>query len=115
MAQVAGWEWIFAINVPIALVAIPLVLRHVADDRAAASPRTTLDLPGMALVGGGALALVWGLVRGAETGWARVDVLVALGLGVGLAAAFVTWERRTPTRCCRRACSDPAPSRRARP
>jgi hypothetical protein len=56
---------------------------------------TGLDVRGLALVGGGALGIVWGLVRGNAAGWGGVDVVAALGAGAGLVAAFVAWELRT--------------------
>ena len=55
-AVVAGisWEWIFWINVPIGLLAIPLVLTRMTESY---GPDTDLDIRGLALVtGGGARA-----------------------------------------------------------
>jgi EmrB/QacA subfamily drug resistance transporter len=86
-----SWTWIFWINVPIGLVAIPLVLTKMRESH---GPATSLDLPGLALVTGSALGLVWGLVRGNQAGWGSAEVLAALAAGVLLAVAFVAWERR---------------------
>jgi EmrB/QacA subfamily drug resistance transporter len=86
-----AWEWIFWLNVPIGLVAIPLVLRQMKESF---GPRTALDIRGLALVTGGALGIVWGLVRGNAAGWDSVEVVGSLLAGALLVAAFVRWELR---------------------
>jgi EmrB/QacA subfamily drug resistance transporter len=91
VVQGLAWEWIFWINVPIAVVAIPLVLTRMKESRGADS---SLDIPGLALVTGGALGLVWALVRGNQAGWDSPEVLGSLVLGALLVAAFVAWELR---------------------
>src|SRR5215216_4704836 len=86
-----SWEWIFWINVPIGLIAIPLVLTRM---RESFGPDSSLDIPGLVLVTGGALGFVWGLVRGNQVGWGSPEVIGALAAGALLAAAFVAWELR---------------------
>ena len=86
------WTWIFWVNVPIGLLAAPLVLARVAESH---GPKASLDFPGLGLVTGGALGLVWGLVRGNEVGWGSAEVVGTLTAGVALVIAFVAWERRT--------------------
>jgi EmrB/QacA subfamily drug resistance transporter len=93
VVQGLAWEWIFWINVPIGLVAVPLVLTKMKESHGA---DTSLDIRGLALVTGGALGLVWALVRGNEAGWASAEVLGSLALGALLVAAFVAWELRAP-------------------
>jgi EmrB/QacA subfamily drug resistance transporter len=85
------WEWIFWLNVPIGLAAVPLVLTRI---RESFGPDTGLDFPGLALVTGAAFATVWGLVRGNPAGWGSIEVVGALAAGVLLAGAFVAWELR---------------------
>ena len=93
IAQGAAWEWIFWLNVPIGLAAIPLVLRRIPESY---GRRARLDFTGLALVTGAALGIVWALVRGNAAGWGSVEVVGALAAGVVLAIAFVAWELRTP-------------------
>jgi EmrB/QacA subfamily drug resistance transporter len=86
-----SWEWIFWVNVPIGLVAIPLVLSKVKESH---GPQSALDLGGLALVSGGAFGVVWGLVRGNQAGWGSFEVVATLAGGLLLFAAFVAWELR---------------------
>ena len=85
------WRWIFWLNVPIGLVAAPLVLNRMRESN---GPATGLDFPGLGLVSAGAFGLVWGLVRGNSVGWGSIEVVGTLAAGVLLVAAFVAWELR---------------------
>ena len=87
-----AWEWIFWLNVPIGLVAIPFVLTRMQEGFGS---DTRIDTGGLLLVSAGAFGIVWGLVRGNPAGWDSAEVLVALVAGVALVVAFVAWERRT--------------------
>lgn len=91
VAQSIGWEWIFWINVPIALLTIPLILRHVEESHGS---DTSLDTRGLVLITGGAVGLVWGLVRGNTNGWTSAETLTALLVGMLLTGVFVAWELR---------------------
>ncbi|TQS39489.1 DHA2 family efflux MFS transporter permease subunit [Cryptosporangium phraense] len=86
-----AWQWIFWINVPVGLVAVPLVLRFVPESRGTARP---VDVRGAALISLAVLGLVWGVVRGEAAGWTSVEVLGALTGGAALALAFLAWETR---------------------
>src|ERR687887_412388 len=91
IAEGLNWEWIFWLNVPIGLVAIPFVLSRIEESFGG---DTGLDLPGLALVSGAAFGIVWGLVRGNSAGWESLEVLGALTTGLLLVAAFVGQELR---------------------
>jgi len=86
-----SWEWIFWVNVPIGVIAAPLVLRRMHESF---GPRVAVDLTGLALVSLGALGVVWALVRGNQIGWGSAEVLASLGAGSLLIVAFVAWELR---------------------
>src|SRR6476469_1842384 len=94
VVQGISWQWIFWLNVPIGLVLIPLAWRRLEETRGANS---SLDLRGLVLVSTGLLGIVWGLVRGNSVGWGSPEIVGAIVAGVLLTAAFVLWERRTPS------------------
>jgi EmrB/QacA subfamily drug resistance transporter len=85
------WQWIFWLNVPIGLAAVPLVLTKMKESY---GPDTGLDLRGLALVTAGALGVVSGLMRGNQVGWGSAEVLAELTVGALLLAGFIAWERR---------------------
>jgi EmrB/QacA subfamily drug resistance transporter len=86
-----NWQWIFWLNVPIGLLAVPLVLTRMKESYGS---DTGLDLRGLALVTTGTLALVWGLMRANQIGWTSVELIASLAAGVLLLAGFVAWELR---------------------
>src|SRR5262249_55013383 len=85
----------FWLNVPLGLATIPLVRLRMAESH---GPVGRLDVPGLVLAGGGALGLVWGLVRANVAGWSSVEVLGAFAAGAVLLVGFVRWELRAPQR-----------------
>jgi EmrB/QacA subfamily drug resistance transporter len=87
-----SWQAIFWLNVPVAAVAVPLVLRALPESHGRRQP---LDVLGLALVGAGVFAAVWGIVRAGDLGWGSVEVLGAVLAGVTLVAAFVRHEGQT--------------------
>lgn len=86
-----SWPWIFWLNVPLALVLIPLARAHLSES---VGPPAAIDVSGVALVTAAAFGIVWGLVRANTVGWGSVEVLVALIAGVALAVCFSLWELR---------------------
>ncbi len=91
IAEGLAWQWIFWLNVPLGLALAPLALARVQESF---GPDSGLDIRGLTLVTTGVFGLVWGLVRGNLAGWESLEVLVALGGGAALLAAFVAWELR---------------------
>ena len=91
IAQGIDWRFIFWLNVPIGIVMIPLVLRRTSESL---GPRSGVDVPGVVLVAGASLGIVWGLVRGNSAGWASAEVLIAFVLGALMLSGFVARELR---------------------
>ncbi|MFE4748824.1 MFS transporter [Streptomyces mirabilis] len=87
------WRWIFWINVPVGVVAVPLILLTL---RESSLPGVRLDLVGMVLAAAGLCAVVWGIVHGDTDGWTSAKVLGAFLGGAVLLAVFVAWEARVP-------------------
>ena len=92
VTQGLAWQWIFWLNVPIGLAAIPFVLRRIEESY---GPRARLDVTGLALVTAAAFGIVWGLMRGNTAGWGSLEVVGSLAAGVILTAVFVAFELRT--------------------
>ncbi|GAB3595328.1 MFS transporter [Microbacterium tumbae] len=92
-AVIEGWNWqaIFWINIPVAIIAIPLALFALRNDFGA---RARIDVVGAVLAATGVLALVHGIVRGNDDGWSSLGVIVELALGAALLLAFLLWQRR---------------------
>lgn len=85
-----SWQWIFWLNVPVALLAVPLVL-HVL--RESFGRRARIDVPGVVLGGVGIFAVVWAIVHGNDDGWASASVLGSLALSAVSLVAFVLRQR----------------------
>ncbi len=92
IAEGLAWQFIFWINVPIGLIAMPLAAYGLTESY---GPKARLDLPGLGLVSGGLLAVVWGLVRANELGWTSTTIVASFAIGIVLLVAFVAWEART--------------------
>ena len=89
-----SWHWIFWLNVPVGIALIPLAARKLTESF---GPRPHLDIPGLLLAAAGGFGLTWGLIRANDVGWGSAEVIGAISAGIVLIAAFLAWERRTPT------------------
>ena len=88
-----AWQWIFWLNVPVGLVLLPLAVRQLTESH---GPPRPLDLPGLGLVAAGLFGVTFGIVRATALGWTSPTVVISLGGGAALLAAFVAWELRAP-------------------
>ena len=91
VADGLAWQWIFWINLPIGLMLVPLVFSRIPESL---GPAARLDVRGLVLVTGAALAIVWGVMRGNHAGWTSPEIIGVLVVGSLLSAAFVAWEQR---------------------
>jgi MFS family permease len=92
-----GWRWVFALNVPVGVIAAVVAVRLVPRQPATGWPR--FDLTGVVLGGGGLTVLVLGLIEGERHGWGAIGMFALPGVlasGFALLVMFVLWERRQP-------------------
>jgi len=91
----ASWRWIFAINIPIVIVTLILILRVVPEGRER-DPDARVDVVGAALCAFGLAGMTFGLIEQPLRGW--VDAVVALPMAAGalLFVLFIVWEAKTP-------------------
>jgi len=88
-----AWQWIFWLNVPVGLILLPLAARRLTESH---GPADRLDLPGLGLAGAGLFGVTFGIVRATALGWTSATVMISIGAGVVLLAAFLWWETRAP-------------------
>jgi EmrB/QacA subfamily drug resistance transporter len=89
---VAGWRWIFYINVPIGLAALAVVSRflnlpHVRRDH-------RIDYVGAMLLSVGVIPLLVVAEKGNEWGWTSPESLTSIIGGLVAVVVFVFWEIR---------------------
>jgi len=90
LVEVADWRWVFLVNVPFVLVAVPFGLRWLPESRRPGAP--PLDLPGVALSTLALTGIVFALIEGVDAGWTSAAVLVAAVTGFVSGVAFVVIE-----------------------
>jgi EmrB/QacA subfamily drug resistance transporter len=90
--ELASWEWIFFVNVPVGALAVALTLMRVQESSDPDAGR--IDWAGLVLFSAALAALIFGLQRGNEEGWGSTTI-VALFIGAAIAfALFILVERR---------------------
>lgn len=88
------WRWCLYVSVPIALIAVAGGYAMIAESRS--EGRARFDVPGVLLVTGGLVALVYGTSRAESEGWGSAEVLGLLAGGAVLLTAFAFVESRVP-------------------
>ena len=94
LVENVSWRAAFLINVPLAVVVLYVVFRHVPESRDPDARK--LDFPGAFLATLGLGGIVYGLIESSNRGFDDPLVLGALLLGVAALVAFVLVERRSP-------------------
>jgi EmrB/QacA subfamily drug resistance transporter len=95
LVDTASWRWIFAINVPIVVVTMLLILRVVPAGRARPA-EARVDAVGAALCALGLAAMTFGLIEQPLRGFGDPAVFLPLALGALLFGGFLAWEARIP-------------------
>jgi EmrB/QacA subfamily drug resistance transporter len=93
VAEGLHWTWIFWLNVPVGLLALPLAATVLRESYGGAR---RLDPAGLVLSSAAVLAVVWGITHASDHGWASTETLAAIVGGAVLLFVFVAWERRAP-------------------
>ena len=91
VVQGISWQAIFWLNVPVAVLALPLVLVAVRESR---GTWQRLDPVGTLLLGGAVFGGIWGIVHGNDDGWSSTRVLAPLIVAALLVPAYVAWAAR---------------------
>lgn len=94
LVDTLSWRVIFALNVPLVLVCLALIVRAVPECPGAGGRR--IDVPGVVLCVLGLAGPVYALIRQPELGWSDPRVWIALLGGLGACVAFVAHERVAP-------------------
>src|SRR5579863_7603104 len=94
LSQYASWRWIFYLNLPIGLIALQLVRRHLHESVTRRSER--IDYLGAVLLTVGLTGLIFGILEGGSAwAWSSTqETAIVLGSIVVL-GAFVLVERRS--------------------
>jgi len=92
LTDALSWEWIFFVNIPVALVALALTTLLLTESRD--SRVRTFDAPGGVLVTAGLSSLVLGITQGNDWGWSSGRTIGVFVAAAALLAGFVIWELR---------------------
>jgi EmrB/QacA subfamily drug resistance transporter len=92
LIDVRGWQDIFLINIPLAILAIALALAFVREP-AREAERSPLDIAGAILATASLGAITWGLTAG-HSGW-TLPTIAAVVVGTVLLGMFL-WVERKP-------------------
>jgi len=97
LVEKAGWEWIFFLNVPVALIAIPVTICAVQESRDPSAIRR-VDFAGIITLTIGLGALVLALVQSNDYGWTSSRILAEFAIAaVGLTAfGLLQWRQSDP-------------------
>jgi len=90
-----NWHWIFFINVPIGVIAVGLVLKHI-DEPEFKAELAPVDWTGLALLATGMVSLQYVFEEGSREGWWDATHITALAVVAGVCLiTFVVHELET--------------------
>jgi len=93
LLELFSWNAVFLFNVPVALVGIVGIAHLVPESRDEHPDK--LDPIGSILSIVGLATLVFGIIGAPGAGWSSSEMLIRIGAGVVVLAAFVAWELYT--------------------
>jgi EmrB/QacA subfamily drug resistance transporter len=92
ITDLASWQWVFLINVPIAVASLGMVPRYITESRSTTRPR--FDLPGALTLTAGMTTLVYAVLNAASIAWSAAQTHLLLAIALVLLAAFGLIESR---------------------
>ncbi|HSA51445.1 MAG TPA: MFS transporter, partial [Yinghuangia sp.] len=92
LTEYLDWRWCLYVNIPIALIAAVGGYAVLVESRH--TGRARFDVPGVLLVTGGLVAIVYAAGRAESDGWGSAKIIGLLTTGVVLLTAFAFVERR---------------------
>jgi predicted MFS family arabinose efflux permease len=88
----AGWRWAFLLNVPICVLLLFLIWRHVDESR---DPEAAgFDVPGILTFSSALFFLTWALIEVNNSAWDSLPVLWRAGTATVLLTGFMLLESR---------------------
>ncbi|MEM9106586.1 MAG: MFS transporter [Pseudomonadota bacterium] len=93
LTDTLGWQWIFFINVPIALIGMITLIFAIPKDEAA-DRQERIDYGGMLLLSVAVLSLLLALDFGVDLGWTNPSILALFAISAVFSIAFLLFERR---------------------
>ncbi|MGA7049970.1 MAG: DHA2 family efflux MFS transporter permease subunit [Mycobacterium sp.] len=88
-----GWQSLFWINVPLALVAFVGAVVQLPES--AAKYVDPVDAVGIVLSVVAITSVVWGIIEAPRRGWTSYSTVVGILVGAVLLLAFMVWEKRS--------------------
>jgi EmrB/QacA subfamily drug resistance transporter len=95
LVEVAGWRWVFFVNLAIGLPALVPARRLLRESREP-NPGPMPDAVGVGLLVAGVALVSLGIVKGQDWGWGGARVLGALGAGLTLLLLLARRSTRHP-------------------
>ena len=95
LTQVASWQWVFFVNVPVGAATVLLALRYVPESRAP-HVQGRVDIAGAVAVTAGLMVLVYTIVNAQSAGWVSGITLGLASVSAALIAVFIllqAWRR----------------------
>jgi EmrB/QacA subfamily drug resistance transporter len=92
LTDVLSWRWVFFVNVPIAVLAMIVIRRNVAES--AAGRQVGVDYQGIASLSVAVILVLVGLDHGTAVGFTDPVVVAMMAVGILLLVAFAVIEAR---------------------
>jgi EmrB/QacA subfamily drug resistance transporter len=94
LVEALSWPWIFFVNVPVGIAVFAAAMKYVPESRDEHAHKS-FDIPGAVTVTAGLIALVYGIVKTQEKGWASLHTAGFFTLAAVLLVSFLVIESRS--------------------